>query len=802
MNLSNFLITLNTLDFKIIFIWLIITNVIFLLIFFIDIPIPISITFFLIPFFSFPSGYALLKPSTSISNLPIMIRFVLYLSLGIGINVMWSYFLSFQSITPLHSFSLLLLSSFFILFHRISITVKLNKDIDGLELNKKFKTVFNFSSDKRFTLFFIFLVLFSSSFVFIKFNEFNWWPPYGDYENHATYTAIQLLEGKLTDHIPFFPTSKFVYPMGFHFFAGSNSLLFDLTPPELILVFGGILVVLIGLLIFSISYQLTRSIWLSSIVLIAGTYVAPVLHNLDSYYWGLFVQGMIPNLGGFVLILFSISYVLSIKKLDFFFYILTPLILFSSGIFYPSSIFYVLVILLSCFLINKPWNSLLTNSSKIYLSKRKIGFYYFSFYLITVIGLGSKEISNHLKFVFASTKSQISEISKIYSNLERYFLGHFFTIAIIMGIISSTFLIFYSKQKLFGVIVLFVILLQLFSPYLDIFSSFISPARYGILTLSMSWMSIAVLVSIESNKKDKNVVSNISRYNNSVFLLTNTKKKYFLYGMFGLFSLYLLIPTIPFSNEFYSQFGSTTSSIQDYLPAMKWIAENASSDDLILTYVDPGNNNRIFNWINSIKYVRHINGEHITTYNPILDITTKIAMSNYKNDAYLHKILAENDIKYILTTTNEKRFNIISKYPFLQVEYNDGFSTIYSVIPIKFNYKQWIDNELNQISKILDSNKNWNDVLTIKYYISLVDKSSIIEAENLINNKINLKFNEIKEYAKDGDSDSVLSMANMILSINPQHTESHLLIQEILLDKINSFIQNLKEEDQSYDRTS
>ena len=114
MHLSNILLTLNSLDFKIISVWLIATNAFFLLIFLLDTPIPISVTFFLISFFSFPSGYALLKPTNSVSNLPMMIRFTLYLSLGIGINVLWSYFLSFHSITPMHSLSLLLLSSFFI----------------------------------------------------------------------------------------------------------------------------------------------------------------------------------------------------------------------------------------------------------------------------------------------------------------------------------------------------------------------------------------------------------------------------------------------------------------------------------------------------------------------------------------------------------------------------------------------------------------------------------------------------------------------------------------------------------------
>lgn len=799
MFLASILSSNNSWNFKILLVWVIFTNLLFSIFYFNFFTVPISVIYFLIPFFSFPSGYAILKPTNTISHLPLMIRFTLYLILGVGVNVLWSYFLSSFTIEPVTVFSLLIISSVLILIHKIAKNYNL-KNISNIQKNhikKSCENEFSYcDKEKFFTLFFIFLLIFGSSFVFLKFDEFNWWPPFGDYENHASYVALQLIEKNIMDHSPFFPESKFVYPLGFHFFVASNSLLFEVSPPESVLIFSGILISLIGPIIFSLVYQLTRSIALGSIVLLSAFSIAPVFHNLDSYYWGLFVQGMIPNIGGVVLIFFAISYALSIKKINFSSFLILPLIILISGILYPSSVFYVTTIFLLFIVFLKPWEFLKFHNPFKNNFENKFSLYCFIFYFISIIGLTSKELLEHLKFVVFANSLQLSDLSVIYSGTERYMLGEFFTISIILGIISSIFLLFYSKHKFFGSIVLTFILFQLLSPHIDLLSSFIAPARYGMILLTLSWIIVALLIIFEieriknkSNNPPKNKILTSKRS----FNLLQNKKKNFLIGIFGATTILLLIPSIPLSHQFYTQFGTTTSYMPNYLPGMQWVIDNASHDDLIFTFVDEdiGVSPRTFNWIHSIDYVRNVNSEFITSYNPALDQIMNKALTNYKNDGFLHKTLVENDIKYMITTSNEQRFDQFTTYPFLQLEYRDEFSTVYSTIPISFNQEKWIEKNLNLIPKIFESRKNLSEIFVIIEQIESVDKNSVIKAKNLLNKHLDLVFIEAKILAYSQDYESALSNLDSILFLDKNRVDAYLL----RIDIMNHIIQK---SDESY----
>ncbi|MHA1364630.1 MAG: hypothetical protein ACTSP1_19245, partial [Candidatus Freyarchaeota archaeon] len=133
------------------------------------------------------------------------------------------------------------------------------------------------------------------------------WPAVGDTMlAHGPYTSLLVFNGKITLTLEPISTLPVVYPMGFHIVAANFVSWFDLLPGEAVFLLGGLLIILIPLILYSLTYLLTRSIPLSLL-----TYFGMFIVNPEYWHWGRwlmarFYAGPYPGLEGILIVIFSI----------------------------------------------------------------------------------------------------------------------------------------------------------------------------------------------------------------------------------------------------------------------------------------------------------------------------------------------------------------------------------------------------------------------------------------------------------------------------------------------------------------
>jgi hypothetical protein len=88
------------------------------------------------------------------------------------------------------------------------------------------------------------------------------WPPIGNAVLDSSLTALTIDRAFVINDTPFsaFPLA---YPVGYHSISANLSLLFDIYPAEAVYIFASFLLSVTGCLLFSLTYILTRSLWIS-----------------------------------------------------------------------------------------------------------------------------------------------------------------------------------------------------------------------------------------------------------------------------------------------------------------------------------------------------------------------------------------------------------------------------------------------------------------------------------------------------------------------------------------------------------
>lgn len=142
---------------------------------------------------------------------------------------------------------------------------------------------------------------------FSKAIEIMGWPPIGDVMwAHGPFTSLLVYVGKIPLTLEPMSSQPAIYPMESHIVAANLADWFGLFPGEAVLLVSGLIIILIPLLTYSLTYMLTGNIYLSLLTYIATFMIHPNEGNWSRWLMGYFYGGAYSNLLGLLIILFSI----------------------------------------------------------------------------------------------------------------------------------------------------------------------------------------------------------------------------------------------------------------------------------------------------------------------------------------------------------------------------------------------------------------------------------------------------------------------------------------------------------------
>jgi hypothetical protein len=126
------------------------------------------------------------------------------------------------------------------------------------------------------------------------------WAPPGDLIGHGYLVSLILSKGYTPTNLYPIVNYPLYYPSGFHTFVASIVPLTGFLPGEAVVLVGAVLISLIPIMLFSMSYVLTRSYLLSLIPFLASFYIHPSGY-LGTWVMGFFYNGPYPNMMGYLL---------------------------------------------------------------------------------------------------------------------------------------------------------------------------------------------------------------------------------------------------------------------------------------------------------------------------------------------------------------------------------------------------------------------------------------------------------------------------------------------------------------------
>ncbi len=139
------------------------------------------------------------------------------------------------------------------------------------------------------------LVLFGLSFTYFAYIVGSYsWPPAGDAMEHGLITSLIRDNGRIfLDYRPLDARVPIVLPIGFQAVAANVSLVFGLFPGEAVFVTGALIVMLVPLIAYSIVWVITRSL-IASLIGSVGTLLINSISGLESWLIGYFFNGPYP----------------------------------------------------------------------------------------------------------------------------------------------------------------------------------------------------------------------------------------------------------------------------------------------------------------------------------------------------------------------------------------------------------------------------------------------------------------------------------------------------------------------------
>ena len=672
---------------------------IFLLIFNISLPLPIV---FLVTFlFCIPIGYASLLPiQNHFQAFPNFVKLIVFSSVGYAFSMLWTFFLSTFTVKPIALFSLLIISSTIIFF-----SIYNNKTERKTKKNRNFhsETHLKYSKNKWFNISTIFspkfaiknqnvilVTTFLILFIFIMWKiQLFGWAPEGDAMTHSYWIGVQIFEGSRTFQVPFDPSGVINYPLGLHFFAANLSILYNLSPPQTLLIIGSLSIFLLSTTIMSIVYIITRSSWLSIIALFSTFFLHSSKH-ID-YVWHSFNIGQYPNLTGFFFLFLLVLILLLIRNNVKLPHILFLFIFVIFGIIvYPTTLGYSFLFL-GAFVASrisiKEIKKIPSLLKKILFQPNKknwLGFYP-HFFVVIAIGtiLENLPVFYYKLITHFSSSVVVELIGKIYSgyNMFQFTDDWFFNTSLFVGIIASIYLIVYQKQDRFiGYLTLGFITLQISGNYLGPFQILLSTVRFSLLLPIFSWITACVAIYLLWNKD----LAKINIYFESI--QKNSRKRRFSKNAIILcFGLITFLIVTDGGTAIFRENGDSSmafASLQPHFEAIDWISNNVYGNDLIWNHQAGIPDNHPYFWINAIEYKFQTNGMIGTVkdfgpnereqFNNLLEY-------NYRYAGTLQTHLEKNDIKYLITESQKERDEVLQSYEFLDVVFQNEHDIIFKV---------------------------------------------------------------------------------------------------------------------------
>ena len=288
---------------------------------------------------SLPPGYLTVNTfqNRRISGLPFFSLLPLYLAVGITVQIMFSFLIGTIIISAFVPLSISVGSLAILLF--LNVYKKNGNHYHLLSIHDLF------SKDQRFGNVFSLIVIVVLFVSFARIPIATQWPPVGDAIFHSMLTSLAIYNGHVPTDLRPIESFPFPYPSGYHVFSADLSYIFNFNSGEAIFILATYLTALISALLFTLTYVLTKSYWMSlpipfSILVVHST------EHLDRWIAGYLGNGPYPNLFAFmavisVIILAQISY----NRREAISKIATILLIVSIALFvtYPQFVFHILV---------------------------------------------------------------------------------------------------------------------------------------------------------------------------------------------------------------------------------------------------------------------------------------------------------------------------------------------------------------------------------------------------------------------------------------------------------------------------
>jgi Concanavalin A-like lectin/glucanases superfamily len=285
---------------------------------------------------SYPAGYILVNTfqNRRTSGLPFFSLLPLYLAVGLAVQIIVSFMLGTVIISPfvplifsIGSLAILLFLNMYKREHRIF-------SIHGL-----------FSNDQTVGNVFCIIMIVVLFVSFARIPISTQWPPAGDAIFHSMFTSLAIYKGHIPMDVKPLDPFPFPYPSGYHVFSADLSLLLNFNAAEAVYILATYITVLISTLLFTLSYLLTKSYWISLPI----PFSILVMHNTelpDRWISGYLASGAFPNLFAFmavitVIVLAQISY----NRREAISKITTILLVISIAMFitYPHFLFHIII---------------------------------------------------------------------------------------------------------------------------------------------------------------------------------------------------------------------------------------------------------------------------------------------------------------------------------------------------------------------------------------------------------------------------------------------------------------------------
>lgn len=645
---------------------------------------------------SLPSGYLLVSffQNRHQAKLPLLVLLPLYTAIGLAIQVSFSFIIGAFVISAFVPIAIFVSSVIALVIWKIKLreNVSLRRALYGDKLGAIACGI----------LFLTIFIYFSLVPITTK------WPPVGDGITHSMLTSVTIYQGHVpTDLNPINPV-LLTYPTGYHVFSANFSLLTGFNSSESVFIIATFIIILIASLLFTLSYALTRSYWIS--LPIAFTVViAPSTGNLESFVAGYLVNGPFPNLYGFMALLSiictcqtsfnmkqsitAITGILTMLVISIF--VVYPIFLLHAAIF-VGSYFIVQKLVIRLSLRNKEGEkvSLYPKGLSVIQKLRSNG-----------ISLHKLHMSNNAKFSLILIGSLVT--SSAFGNLFSYYYqmvvynpnyfaqnqNSFQAQTVLPEFLSDT---FFSALLAITIIVSFaaMILRNRILPLLPllvgyvivisiIMSNFllISPQRSLALIGMLSW---PILISSIAEIREIDAVRN--RIN---------LKRIVIFGLF-LILVFTLVPHVTkYTSPYPGWFISTSSGFQSNYDASMWLKQYATVQDTIL-------NDRSYSSLYIHGFVPlNLTHSYWSWYlDPMSEKLSKVWLEPQDKDN-VRALLREYNVKFIVIMdedgytdysfwggtgrymskplTNEQYESIFNSYDFLNLEFKKGRAAIYSV---------------------------------------------------------------------------------------------------------------------------